>query len=74
LLETPKSENPEELFKQCPDCGETKIVSEFPKNIDKPGGYARKCKRCTNYDWQRYRKIRVMKKYGYEIDTKMKRC
>ena len=62
-----------ELSKQCPDCGETKVVSEFPKNIDRPGGYARKCKKCTNTDWRRYRKLRAMKKHGYVVN-KLKRC
>lgn len=34
--------------KLCPTCGETKPVSEFPKNKRKKDGYDRQCKDCTN--------------------------
>lgn len=38
----------------CQDCGETKPISRFPRNIVQPDGISVRCYVCSQ-EWKRYR-------------------
>lgn len=43
-------------MKQCSECGEEKLLSEFSKNVRSPDGHQTKCKLCRSLQDREYRK------------------